>query len=202
MAKASPNRSVEVVQEMREQFLEMAADYLLRKTPRDPERPAYTERQLARKWPRALCVDRIPCDASAPQSLRDELRFLMSITHLDREDRRCLKLWADGWTQQEIADAYNVRQQVVSYRLHQALRACYNSAPVSFRRFSQHTIYRRRSRVRTTVGSRQCAECREVFLAILGFGRYCSEECQQAGVEKERLRQISTKVRVDRNRKK
>lgn len=202
MAKASPSGSAEVIQEMREQFLEMAADYLLRKTGRDPERPAYTERQLARKWPRAICLERIPRDASAPQSLRDELRFLMSITRMDQEDRRCLKLWADGWTQQEIAEAYNVRQQVVSYRLQKSLQACYSSAPVSFRKFSQHTIYRKRSRVRTTAGSRRCAECRETFLAILGIGRYCCEECRKAGEIKERLRQISTKVRVDRNRKK
>jgi hypothetical protein len=167
------------IEEAREQFLEMAADHLLRTTPHDPERPTYTEQQLSQRWRRMLNIGALVDGKGCPsQTLRDEMRFLMSVTRMDPEYRRCLRLWVDGWTQEEIAHAYHVSQQVVSYRLKRALRSCYAAAPISFRRFSQHTIYRKR-RTRTSVGARRCAHCGEEFLIALGCGTLCSPACQE-----------------------
>src|SRR5262249_46525191 len=114
------------------------------------------------------------------QPMRDELRFLLSIARLDREFRRALKLWIDGWTQQEIAEAFNVPQQTVSYRIRQGLAACYDAAPLSFRRFSQHTIYRRARRVRRLAILRKCVRCGEEFPLGNGLGRYCSDGCKES----------------------
>src|SRR5437016_1964836 len=114
--------------------LETAADALLRTTCRDPERPAYTERQLMRKSPRMIDIREMVRRAFTPsQTLRDEIRFLASVSHMNSEHRRCLKLWIDGWNQQEIAEACGITQQFISRRLRKALRACYDSAPISFR---------------------------------------------------------------------
>ena len=166
------------MQGAREQFLEMAADYLLREAPRDPDRPTYTEQQLSRNWRRMLRIDALVGRKGNPsQTMRDEMRFLMSVSRMDPEHRRCLRLWVDGWTQEEIARAYNVSQQIVSYRLKRALKSCYSAAPISFRRFSQHTTYRKR-RIRTTAGIRRCVHCGEQFLQALGCDRYCSPDCE------------------------
>src|SRR5687767_15111452 len=119
--------------------LERVADRILETFPPDPDRPAYTERQLARHGNRMVVVSIYSLSESMvaePQEFRDELRFLMSVTRLRPEQRRCLRLWVDGWNQWEIAEAYGVEQQTISYRIRRALRACYDSQPLSFRRFS------------------------------------------------------------------
>lgn len=161
---------------------EQVADRLLQTFPRDPERPAYSERQLARHGTRVSKVSfhRISeMLVAEPQEFRDELRFLMSVTRLRQEYRRCLQLWVDGWSQEEIAAAYGVHQQTVSYRLRRSLRACYDSAPLSFRRFSQHSIYRRPAKRRDSALLRVCAYCEEHFSLGIGLGRFCSVPCRE-----------------------
>src|SRR2546423_1491563 len=122
--------------------LEVAADALLEDISPDPERPVYTERQLARKTPRLIDIQvMVERSFTQTESLGDEIGLLASVGRMTRENRRCLKLWIDGWSQREIAEAFEISQQFVSQRLRKALRACYDSAPISFRRFSHHTIY-------------------------------------------------------------
>ena len=164
-----------------EAFLELVADHLLSSVPRDPERPAYTERQLSRRWRRAVNIEALSQRSTCTsQPMRDELRFLLSIVRLDPEFRRCLKFWIDGWTQQEIAEAFNVPQQTVSYRIRQGLAICYDAAPLSFRRFSQHTIYRKARRARRLAILRRCITCGEEYPLGCGHGRYCCEGCGEA----------------------
>jgi hypothetical protein len=161
-----------------EDFLELMADHLLRTAPGDPERPVYTELQLSRRWKRVVSIEALAQrSACTPQSMRDELRFLLSMARLEPEFRRCLKLWIDGWNQQEIAAAFNVPQQTVSYRLRKALKVCYDAAPLSFRRFSQHTIYRKVRRLRRLSILRKCLQCGEEYPLGIGYGRYCSSGC-------------------------
>ena len=123
--------------------MEEAADRLLRSAPRDPACPVYTERQLSRHGRVVLSLDEIVDRVTTPvQSLSDELRFLAAVTPMNPTSRTVLRLWTDGWTQAEIGEACGISQQRVSQRLRRALAACYDSTPISFRRFSHHTIYR------------------------------------------------------------
>jgi hypothetical protein len=174
-----------------EAALERAADALLRAQPPDPERPAYTERQFAQRGRCLVSVEHlVQTVAAPPQPFREELRFLASVSRLDPDSRRYMRLWTDGWSQQEIAAALNVSQQYVSQRLHHALRLCYDVAPLSFRRFSHHTIYhppekRRRSRIM----ARRCARCGEEFPLGLGHGRYCSSLCREPALREGRKKQ-------------
>jgi hypothetical protein len=164
----------------RQVALERVADRLLETFPDDPERPAYSERRLARRgsgWMRSINSLAVEVVAE-PQEFRDELRFLMSVTRLRPEIRRCLRLWVDGWSQYEIAEAYRVAQQTISYRLRTGLRACYESVPLSFRRYSYHSIYRRPHKGPELGLVRICVHCEEVYLMGLGAGRYCSERCR------------------------
>ena len=176
--------------------LEHVADRLLETFPADPERPAYTERQLARHGGRLVVLSIHALSemiVAEPQEFRDELRFLMSVTRLRPEHRRCLRLWVDGWSQWEIADAYRVHQQTVSYRLRRALRACYDSMPLSFRRFSYHSVYRRPHKGRGLAMMRICAQCEEYFPLGLGSGRYCSLHCRESAhhAQEEKTRKPS-----------
>lgn len=173
--------SVFVILSPEEIRLELAADALILAHPQDSSLPAYTERQLARRGRRMIPVDSLAEMTAAPsQSLRDELRFLASVSRLSAELRGCLNLWIDGWTQQEIAQACAVSQQRVSQRLRAALRICYDAAPLSFRRFSYHTIYRPPRRIRKEMITRRCARCGEEFPLGNGAGRYCSTSCREA----------------------
>ena len=166
----------------RQRALEHVADCLIETFPTDPKQPAYTEIQLARRGRRAAVVSIHGLSEmmlAEPQEFRDELRFLMSVTFLRPEYRRCLQLWVNGWTQPEIAAAYRVTQQTVSFRIRKALRSCYDSMPLSFRRFSHHTIYRRPQIARESSIIRVCAHCEDHFLLGIGFGRYCSLRCRE-----------------------
>src|ERR1043165_986117 len=111
--------------------LERQADELLARLPHDPERPFYTERQLARHGSR-LTIERVLTRHPPMQPLRDELQFLLSVTKLDKENRRFMRFWLNGWSQREIADALNISQQFVSQRLGTAIRACFDMTPISF----------------------------------------------------------------------
>lgn len=164
-----------------EAAMEQAADDLIALAARDPERPAYSERQLARHGERLIIsLDRVSEAAIAemPQSFRDELRFLASISHLKSEARRVLRFWIDGWTQTEIAEAFQISQQFVSRRLRRALRICYENAPVTFRQFSFHTISQPRRRSTRPMNSRVCLNCGYRFNPANEPGRYCSETCK------------------------
>lgn len=161
--------------------LETAADELLRQAVPDPEQPVYTERQLVRRSRRMVSTDALAEMAVAPsQPLRDELRFLASVSRLSAEQRGCLNLWIDGWSQSEIAEAYGVCQQRISQRLRAALRICYDATPISFRRFSYHTIYRPPRRRKHAGLVHRCIRCGEEYLAGIGCGRYCSTACHHA----------------------
>ncbi len=123
--------------------LETAADRILDAAPPDAGCPTYTERQLRRHACVAVSLEDIVDRSMGPtQALRDELCFLAAVTPLQRDARAVLRLWTDGWSQEEIAGACGMSQQRVSQRLRRALAACYDSTPISFRRFSHHTIYR------------------------------------------------------------
>lgn len=179
--------------------LEREADRLLGAQPRDPERPAYTERQLARRGPRLISVDALAEQAVAPsQPLRDELRFLASVSRLEPGLRLTLRLWIEGWSQQEIAAACHLSQQRVSQRIQKALRVCYDNAPLSFRQFSHHTLSRKLRRSSRTEALRRCVECGEAFLASLGCGRYCSTLCHEAAAHtaQERMRRRGSRKKA------
>ena len=164
-----------------EAAIEQAADDLLTRAPRDPECPAYTERQLNRHGERYLVsLDWVSEAAISemPQSFRDELRFLASISRLKSEARRILRFWIDGWTQPEIAEALHISQQFVSKRLRRALKTCYDNAPVTFRQFSFHTIWQPRRRTTSLNSYRTCLNCGFQFEPANGQGRYCSDACK------------------------
>lgn len=169
-----------------ERKLEEAADLLIRSMPRDPDHPAYTERQLDRRGPRLISVDGLlESRAALAQSLADELRFLMSVSHLQPIPRLCLRMWSAGHDQQEIAQSFGMSQQRVSQYLRRALLVCYDNAPISFRQFSHHSIYRRPSRVRRYAMLRRCAWCGDEFPAGLGSGRFCSIPCRERSMRRE-----------------
>lgn len=162
--------------------LERAADDLLRSAPADPERPAYTERQLARRMTRQiLSLEWLAENAAVvmPQPMRDELKFLASVSRMSREKRRFLNLWMQGWTQNEIAEALRISQQRVSQQIRFALRRCYDATPLSFRRFSYHSIYKPRGRFREKPGLRSCLYCESGYAVGTGCGRYCSGTCRE-----------------------
>ena len=162
--------------------LERVADRLLETFPPDSDRPAYTERQLARHGNRIVLVSLYSLSekiVAEPQEFRDELRFLMSVTRLQPEQRRCLRLWVDGWNQWEIAEAYGVPQTTISYRIRRALRACYDSAPLSFRRFSYHSVYRKPRKTHDYAILRRCIHCEDEYSLGIGLGRYCSLRCRE-----------------------
>ncbi|MCC6730129.1 MAG: helix-turn-helix domain-containing protein [Chthonomonadales bacterium] len=162
--------------------LERAADELLAALPADPRAPARPERRMRAAGGRAmLSLDRLAEMPVAPsQPLRDEIAFLVSVTALPARARLCLGRWADGYSQSEIAARLGVSQQRVSQILRQALAACYANAPLSFRRFSFHTIYRPPRHSRPLVALRICARCGETFPLHLGWGRHCSRACAEA----------------------
>jgi hypothetical protein len=171
-----------VVLTREELLLELEADNMLAAAPPDPDRPVYTERQLQRHGTRV----RIPADRLAQltcvrgPNFRDELRFLASVTDLTAFDQVCLRLWADGWTQREIAQRLGLTQLPISRCLRAALRQCYDAAPLSFRNFCHHTIYRPPSRRREAPMARQCLGCGEVFEGRGYRGAHCGKWCAQA----------------------
>lgn len=163
--------------------LEEAADELLADLPPDLEQPVYTEVQLNRHGPRLkVSVDRIAHLGSIhSESFRDELRFLASVSDLSPMERICFGLWADGWSQAEIALKMHRCQQYVCRLLHRALLRCYDSSPLSFSAFCRHSVYRPPARRRTAPLARLCDGCGEVFDGRASQGRYCSSKCAQTG---------------------
>lgn len=164
--------------------LEQLADRLIEAFPPDPQRPVYTEIQLARKAGRnhrTYSAGLSEMQVAEPQEFCDELRFLISVTKLSPELRRSLQLWIEGWNQLEIARAFGVSQQTVSHRIRLALSICHDAAPLCFRRFSYHTIYRRPYR-RRDILLRRCSHCDDVYMLGLGVGRYCSQLCQETAL--------------------
>lgn len=135
---------------------EKEANVLLSQTPRDPEYPAYSEREMARKrWRHYITLD--PAwmaswvDARPPQGLTDEIWFLAALSDLTHKERLCLRLWLDGWTRQEIFQVFGRTlearaQKNIYYTVRKALLKCYDTRTVSFSAFSHHTLYRRPAR--------------------------------------------------------
>jgi len=154
--------------------LEQEADALLERAGDGRGRDWRTERQLARAGETSLRLGSEALEAlcAAPcRTDREEIRFLLAVTPLPRMDRLCARLWADRWTQREIAEALGCSQQRVSQVLRRALAACLESLPVSFEQFSRRSIYRPPSRV--TPRERRCARCGEAFDARTTRGRLC-----------------------------
>ncbi len=162
--------------------LEQEADALLAAHPVNNECPAYTDRQMERRGAMLrIPVERIAELPALPsQSLRDELRFLASVTELTVAQRFCFKLWIDGWSQQEIAAKLRASQQHVARHLHHALVSCYDSTPLSFRHFCRKAIYRTPVKSRADSRARACYHCGEMYSGRIGNGRYCSPTCKQA----------------------
>jgi hypothetical protein len=155
-----------------ERDLEEAADRLLSEAPRDPERPAYTERHLARRVRLVTPIEAVAETIAPPvQSLCEELTFLLSVSRVDQDSRRCLQLWIDGWSQLEIAEAIGTSQQRVSQRIRIALEACYDATPISFGKFSEHTVYRPPRHGDRRAGFRRCVRCGETLDSP--HGRWC-----------------------------
>jgi len=178
--------SVHVVLTPAQLALERAADALLRAAPPDPEYPAFTDRQLGRHGRIVLSTAALAEMPVAPtQSIRDELRFLASVSGLDPDARRILGFWADGWAQTEISAACGVCQQRVSQVLRAALESCYDAVPLSFRAFSRHSIYRAPRRRREPCRMSICARCGEEYAIVAGAGRYCSTLCGEMAARSE-----------------
>lgn len=172
-----------------ERELEEAADRLLRAAPADPERPAYTERRLSRRARLTASIELLAATAAPPcRSLRDELAFLLTVSEIDQDSRRCLRLWIDGWTQAEIAAAIGISQQRISQRIRVGLRACYDASPISFERFSHHTIYRAPSHSPARSHRRRCLRCAEVLDPDRMRGRLC-QDCRAAAALHRSARQ-------------
>ena len=169
--------------------LEDKADLLLRSVQADANYPASTEYNLTRRARFEVSLDSLAEWAIAPgQSFRDELQFLMSVSSLPRHLRVCVRLWANGHSQSEIALAIRVSQSVVSERIRSGLRICYDLSPITFRRFSQHTIYRAPTSRATNTQLSRCVRCGAQFAVGIGFGRHCSSECRQASFSNRRRR--------------
>jgi hypothetical protein len=165
------------------------ADELLAQQQKDPDLPVYTEQQMLRKGRRLVRLDVATLNEPAcPQSVRDEIRFLASVSHMPQDTRLCLDLWIDGWTQQQIAANLHISQQRVSQRVRAGLTQCLDLAPISFRAFSYHTIYRPPRKTRPCGIQRTCAWCGEPFLLSLGYGRYCSSVCRETARRAPRRR--------------
>lgn len=161
--------------------LEKRADEMLRSAPMDPERPAYTERQLARHgYNRLIHNLDLPRAAAVQTDIRGELQFLASISRLQPFAHTCLRLWIDGWTQTEMARTMGISQAEISRQLRAALRICYDNTPISFRAFSRHTTYRRPAHVRKSPSQRRCIACGEIFLLHTGEGRFCGSDCRRS----------------------
>lgn len=159
--------------------LEEQADALLGGLIPDPDRPFYTEKRLLRRERYAIHVDALADVISSPSlSLQDEVHFLMSLSRLPRVQRLCLELWLDGWSQQDIAKTVNLCQQRISQLLACALRVCYSLRPLSFREFSRHAIYHAPAHRRQQLEG-MCLFCGEAYPRGAGWGRYCSERCQE-----------------------
>ncbi|HSV74254.1 MAG TPA: sigma factor-like helix-turn-helix DNA-binding protein [Chthonomonadales bacterium] len=154
--------------------LEREADALLAGAVAGRARNWRTERQFARAGGPALRPSPEALErARAPlcQTDRDEMLFLLSVTPLPRLHRLCARLWADRWTQREIAAVVGCSQQRVSQVLRQALAACLDSLPVSFESFSRHSVYR--PPLRVPPRERRCTRCGEAFDARTTRGRLC-----------------------------
>lgn len=167
---------------------ELADDLLARLEP-DPNTPVYTEQQMLRKGRRLVRLDLADqSEDAAPQTARDELRFLASVSHLAPDSRLCLELWLDGWRQAQIAGVLGISQQRVSQRVRAALVQCLDLAPISFRAFSYHSIYRPPRKTRPAGIQRSCAWCGEPYLVSLGCGRYCCSLCRETARHAPRRR--------------
>ncbi|MEP6755856.1 MAG: hypothetical protein ABJA67_10170 [Chthonomonadales bacterium] len=172
----------------REQLgLEADADEMLRNTDVERDYPFTTENNLSRRGLIQVPLEAIAEWATAPtQSYCDELKFLISISALPQQVRGCMRLWSEGYSQCEIALMTRVSQQCVSKRLREGLRVCYDSSPVTFRRFSQHTIYRPPQKPNSTTKYSRCLRCGDKYSVGAGAGRYCSTECRQESIRRNR----------------
>ena len=190
--------SVYVVLPREDDLLEQAADVLLAALPIDQDHPAYTERQLEHQGLtlRVPVEDIGEMEVAEPQSLRDELRFLASVTELSPAERWCFKLWADGWSQREIAEKLRASQTYVGQRLRSALLSCYDATPLSFRHFCRHSVYRPPSSSRSGSVLRVCERCGEEFSGRAGSGRFCGSFCRRAA------RRLLVENRCQQNMKK
>jgi hypothetical protein len=169
----------------RDRFLEEEADALIAALPADDQAPACAERLLLRRGRRAVAAEGLIENAEGvSQSMREELRFLVSVTRISADERLSLGLWIDGWNQREIARTLNVCQQRVSQLLRAGIRRCYANLPLSFREFSRHTIYRPPSHSHRETRVRKCSYCGETYSVFYGCGRYCSSGCRERAYHK------------------
>lgn len=134
--------------------LERQADILLDSVPFDSACPTYAEWEMARKRRgrgEEHCLfsvndvnEEFIIATRPPQSFREELVFLASLTQLSLRERICLHGWVEGWTQREMASEIGIRsQQMISRYVRSALWKCYEVSELSFAAFSRHTVYRR-----------------------------------------------------------
>ncbi len=159
---------------------EFRADAILAQWKIKGERSFSTERCMSRRGGSLirLSVDYLlEVEAAPGQSFREELRFLISISHLSAVVKSCLKLWVDGYTQTEIANQLMVSQQTVSTRLKQGLNICYDLAPISFRAYCKRSIYYKPTKAPERITHRMCVYCHTLYQATPGRGRYCSGKC-------------------------
>jgi hypothetical protein len=157
---------------------EEAADALLQTAKPIRRRGYHSEKQLAKRDSLCVPIDTLLHECSvAPQSLREELLFLSSVSGLAGPPLRHLRAWIDGYSQCDIAAATGLTQQRVSQQLRIALFRCYDMHPVSFREFSRRTIYRKPHRQPSVGMYRTCRVCSEPYLLTLGEQGCCSSRC-------------------------
>ena len=169
--------------------LEEESDATLRSKNSESEYPYTTECNLSRRGLVRVSLNSILEWRVAPsQNYCDELKFLISVSNLPRFLRPCLRLWAEGYSQSEIALITQTPQQTISNRLRKGLQICYDNTPVSFRRFSEHTIYRSPSHAPISSHRANCVRCGTTFVISIGIGRYCSVECKQVSMQRARRR--------------
>ena len=161
--------------------LESMADKLIDKCSHDAEFPVLREKSLAYSGRKLINLEWIPENTAAlPQSQREELLFLITVTCMTEDVRLCLQLWIDGWTQCEIASIMVICQQRVSQLLRKGLRDCFENVPISFREFSKHTVYHHPYHVSEKSIIRYCIRCKEAYESGKGHGKYCSVQCAES----------------------
>jgi hypothetical protein len=173
---------------------EAIADEMLRGAELEKSRPARSEAALAAAE-RGRCVIRIDDIAERlistrpSQSALDELKFLMGLTPLTRQERYFLRGWILGWTQEETnvrwIDQFGpMRRATVSRTLRCALDKCGQNAPISFSAFSRHAVYRKPAHRRETYRMSRCANCSEQYIRSFGDGPYCTSSCRCAAISR------------------
>lgn len=151
---------------------------------------AYSEAGLERKR-LGRCVVRLD-DASESlfddrpsQSWVDELKFMMSVTELNRMERFFLRAWMLGWTHDEAKKRWieqagpDGKFKVVTV-IRKAISRCFDNSGITFDAISKQSIYRKPMRKRDTHHNAICRHCSEPFILGFGDGAYCCTTCRFA----------------------